>query len=371
MVAKQRLIETAAAILMLTLIVSCFEGSGGNAGGSSSSTVTVTSGNSGTVTTGSSVSHNQAKDCLLCHNTELQSSGNLIIGGTMYIASSVSSVDDLDNCYVDNSNATASSIRIQFVDNNSNVAVDSNNYIDSFSKGYNARGNLFILGRMMTTNLSGSYYIRLLNSNGVQIAGSNRTHNFLNDYSSTYPNDVNNRYSCNACHLSSPSGGAPGLIYPNMSHNQGKDCIQCHNTFPASDNRTLTVGGTFYSSVNDTSNVCIQSPRLQLLDDSNNVVYDTAAYMNAGISGNYGKGNFSIMSQSLASLKGSYFTRIMAPDGTILAASTLKHDFISSYDNITPADLFNRYSCNACHNTSPSFSAPGLLYPNVNSLKCQ
>ncbi|WP_420266775.1 hypothetical protein [Candidatus Magnetominusculus dajiuhuensis] len=419
---KKILIETAVAVLMLTLLTSCFNKGGGSSGGGSGSgtggVIPVTSGTVSTVTATAGNSHNQAKDCLLCHNTGLQSSESLVIGGTMYVASSVTNVNDLNYAYVDDLTTAGNGIiRIQFIDNNTNVAVDSIYYTDTSSKGYNAKGNLFILGRMMSSGLLGSYYIRLLDSNGSLIAQSDRVHRFSSAYNSSYPNDPNNMYSCNACHMLVPSGGAPGLLYPNMAHYQGKDCLQCHNaatsarsigivpghavtaprpnTTPApwsatgmfpppvhsgvvmhsiadsSSTRALTVGGTLYLSATDSNNVCVSSLRLQLLDDNSTAVYDTATYTNAGISGNYGKGNFAIMLLSLASLKGSYFTRILAPDGTILAASALKHDFTTSYSSGTPTDLLNRYSCNACHNTTPQNSAPGLLYPNVNSAKCQ
>ncbi|MBF0516882.1 MAG: hypothetical protein HQK97_07145, partial [Nitrospirae bacterium] len=350
---------------------------GGNSSGSgavSGGPIVVSTGASGTVTTGNSNasstgSHYQAQDCLLCHNTQQQSSSNLIIGGTMYNASSVSNVNDLNNCYVDNLNtASPTIVRIQFLDNNTNVAADSIYYMDTSSRGYNAKGNLFILGRMMT-NLLGSYYIRLLDSTGTQIARSNRMHRFLQIYNSAYPNDPNNMYSCNACHMSVPSSGAPGLIYPNMRHNQGKDCLQCHNADPTSS-KALAAGGTLFLTATDTNNVCASYLRLQLTDDNNTPVYDTANFMNAGISGSYGKGNFSIMSLSLPSLKGSYFMNILTPEGTVVASSTLKHDFTTAYNTGTPADLSNRYSCNACHSANPQNDAPGLLYPNINSWKC-
>ncbi|MEO5359760.1 MAG: hypothetical protein H7843_04860 [Nitrospirota bacterium] len=370
MTTKKILMAAATSMLMLVL-VSCGGGSGGDSGGSSSAgttgyyypvtsgtTISNNSGNSGTVT---SSAHNQAKDCLLCHTADLQSSSRLTVGGTMYTAASVSSVNDLNYAY-------NGIIRIQFLDNNTNVAADSIYYTDPSSKGYNARGNLFILSRMMPA-LLGNYYIRLLDSTGAQIAKSNRMHRFSYAYNSTNPIDPTNMYSCNACHMAVPSGGAPGLIYPNTSHNQGKDCLQCHNVDPASA-KALTVGGTFYLSASDPNNLCSSSLRLQLVDDNATVKYDTANYMNAGISGNYGKGNFSIMTVSLASLTGSYYVKILSPDGTLLAKSSTQHNFTSAYNTTTPADLSNRYSCNACHGMTPLNDAPGLLYPNVNSAKC-
>ncbi|MBF0319522.1 MAG: hypothetical protein HQL01_06950 [Nitrospirae bacterium] len=365
------LINTTLAILLLTLIAACGGGSGNDSGSSGSSStgyyypVSSSGGGSSTINPGTVPStnnvHNQAKDCLYCHNADLQSSSRLIIGGTMYLASSVTNTGDLNNAY-------SGIVRIQFLDNNTNVVADSVYYTDPSSKGYNAKGNLFILGRMMPA-LLGNYYIKLLDTTGTQIAKSNRMHKFTYAYNSANPIDPNNMYSCNACHLSIPSGGAPGLIYPNVSHNQGRDCLLCHNADPSSG-KVLTVGATLYLSTTDSNNICGTSLRLQLIGDNSTVVYDTATYMNAGISGNYGKGNFSIMALSLPSLNGSYYINILSVDGTVLASSSTRHEFTSSYNSGNPSDPQNRYSCNTCHSTTPANNAPGLLYPNVNSAKC-
>ncbi|MBF0555062.1 MAG: hypothetical protein HQK96_10995 [Nitrospirae bacterium] len=82
MLTKKVPIKTAAAILMVTLLVSCFDKSGGGGGGSGSGAAvvpSVTSVTVPTVTATAGSSHNQAKDCLLCHNTGLQSSESLVL----------------------------------------------------------------------------------------------------------------------------------------------------------------------------------------------------------------------------------------------------------------------------------------------------
>lgn len=158
-------------------------------------------------------------------------------------------------------------------------------------------------------------------------------------------------------------------------HFQGIDCLSCHN-IDLSEEKRLTVAGTVFLSpvVGDTydlSNVCNGPLRLQFLDFSLNVKYDSKDYEDPGSRGYKGKGNIFILKRKLASLNGTYFIRILSEDGAQLAQSLTPHSFTASFDNLNPADLSNRFSCNACHSRNPSSGAIGGIYAQDNVNKCQ
>lgn len=157
-------------------------------------------------------------------------------------------------------------------------------------------------------------------------------------------------------------------------HFQGRDCLSCHNVDLAAD-RHLTIGGTVFLSpdagdIDDLSNVCNGSLRIQLLDTDSNVIYDSINYDDPGSKGYKGKGNIFILKRKLASLQGYYYINIVSADGTTIAQSGM-HTFTSSFDKTNPADMSNRYSCNACHSTTPVNGAPGLIYAAVYTDKCK
>ncbi|QWR76221.1 hypothetical protein [Candidatus Magnetomonas plexicatena] len=184
-------------VLMSLVTVSC--GSSGSDGGSSSSS---SSSGSGTGW------HNQGRDCLYCHNTDLTADKHLLIGGTVFKTVTVSDVDNT-------ANACNTTVYVQFVDSAFKVVYDSSNYTDTTSSGNNGTGNVFILSRQLLT-LTGQYYMRLVTSDNVTIAHSRNLHSFTSAYSSSNPSDLLNRYSCNACHTAAPQGGADGYLYPNI-----------------------------------------------------------------------------------------------------------------------------------------------------------
>lgn len=156
-------------------------------------------------------------------------------------------------------------------------------------------------------------------------------------------------------------------------HFQGRDCLSCHMV-DLQAQRHLTVAGTVFKTpsvtdLDNLNNVCNGNLRLQFLDTSLNVAFDSRDYEDQASKGYKGKGNVFILNRKLASLQGVYFIKILTEDGTQLAQSGI-HQFTASFDKNNPADLTNRYSCNACHSLTPAGTAPGLIYPTSNTDKC-
>ena len=181
------------------LLTSCGEGEEGE--GTNTSTITKQG------------FHMSGRDCLACHNYDLQSVRHLTVGGTVFKTQTVNNVNDVNNLCGGN-------LKIKFIDasNPSNV-IDSTNYEDPNSKGYKGKGNVFILSRKLP-NLQGNYYVQITDENNNVIAVSKLPHAFTSGYYDiTNPSDLSNRYSCNACHSVKPKGGAPGVIYPNTNSN--------------------------------------------------------------------------------------------------------------------------------------------------------
>ena len=147
--------------------------------------------------------HFQGRDCLACHNVDLQDERHLFIGGTLFKSSVVNDQDDL-------ANSCGGEWVINFLDSGSNTIHSSLSFTDSNSKGYKGKGNLFILARMLDS-ISGDYYVQIEDKFGNEVALSNGLHNFTyNNYDITNSADYANRRSCNACHV---TGGATAPLF--------------------------------------------------------------------------------------------------------------------------------------------------------------
>ena len=155
--------------------------------------------------------HFQGRDCLACHNVDLQESKHLLFGGTLYKEKSVVNQDDLNN-------VCGGDYIINYLDNNSNIVYSSKDYIDVNSKGNKGKGNLFILKRELPLISWGSYTIEVTTQDGTTMAKSGPTHSFTSQgYDINTPVDYANRVSCNACHI---KGGEQPPIYVNFTANQ-------------------------------------------------------------------------------------------------------------------------------------------------------
>jgi len=150
--------------------------------------------------------HMQGRDCLACHNYDLEENKHLTIGGTVYKTATVTDPDNLDN-------VCGGEIYVRLVNPYTNEVIDSRDYIDEDSKGYRGKGNIFILTRLYLV-LQGEYIVQIIDKNNNILATSN-THYFQTGYDINNPADTLNRYSCNACHSINPKGGAPSVIYVN------------------------------------------------------------------------------------------------------------------------------------------------------------
>lgn len=157
--------------------------------------------------------HMPGRDCLACHNYDLELEKHLTIGGTVFKGLDINNVDDINSLCGGN-------LKVKFIDatNPSNV-INSADYEDLTSKGYKGKGNIFILARKLP-NLQGEFFIQITDENNNVIAVSNTPHSFKSGYYDiNNPYDSSNRYSCNSCHSVKPKGGAPGVIFPNISSN--------------------------------------------------------------------------------------------------------------------------------------------------------
>ena len=148
--------------------------------------------------------HFQGRDCLACHNVDLQGEKHLIVGGTLFKIANVTDQDNLDN------SCGSEELVINFLDSSFNLIDSSRSYSDSSSNGYKGKGNLFILARTMDT-LVGDYYVQITTQNGNELAQSSGLHRFTDTpYDITNSADNANRRSCNACHL---QGGQTSPLY--------------------------------------------------------------------------------------------------------------------------------------------------------------
>ena len=148
--------------------------------------------------------HFQGRDCLACHNLDLQDERHLFIGGTLFKASVVNDQDDLDN-------SCGGEWVINFLDSGSNIVYSSLSYTDSNSKGDKGKGNLFILARMLDA-INGDFTVQITDKLGRELAKSNPlSHQFTYDnYNINESANVDNRRSCNACHI---TGGVSAPLF--------------------------------------------------------------------------------------------------------------------------------------------------------------
>jgi len=155
------------------------------------------------------------------------------------------------------------------------------------------------------------------------------------------------------------------------SHYQNIDCLLCHNGQLTAD-KHLTYGGTLYldnaSAATDFSKMCKEQVYIQM-ENGGTVSYDGRDTVQTSDSGALGKGNL-YLEKSIGNIPtGSYNMRLILGNGTLLAKSGI-HQFNGTYNTLNSADTNNRYSCNACHSTSPTGGASGLMVVDQNLSLC-
>ena len=168
-------------------------------------------GGEGTTTTAKQGWHFQGRDCLACHNSDLNEAKHLLYGATLYKDANVTNQDDLQN-------VCGGEFIVNFLDGGFNLIYSSKDYKAEGSNGYKAKGNLFILQRKLRLFSAGNYYIQITDANGTVMAVTNgATHSFTSqDYLSSNPADYANRLSCNACHI---QGGNQKPLYVQINKN--------------------------------------------------------------------------------------------------------------------------------------------------------
>ncbi|MBU1657533.1 hypothetical protein KKG72_00590 [bacterium] len=167
----------------------------------------------GSETAAASGWHFQGRDCLACHNVDLNTQKNLLLGGTLFKNVGVTDNDDL-------SQSCGGDFVVEFLDASYATQISSNDFEDLNSKGYQGKGNIFMLSRMLNS-LNADYYIRIKDRNtSLTIAQSTTLHSFsAQDYNSNNSTDVSNRNACNACHQKVGQSGAAGPMYANINSN--------------------------------------------------------------------------------------------------------------------------------------------------------
>ena len=133
--------------------------------------------------------HNKGQDCLSCHNFSL--------AATVYQNAG-------------NGTPCNGALHVQFLDSTTKaVVIDSTNLADVTSSG-----NFYIRREPITP---GSYDMRIISGNGTVLAQSALPHTFTSGYKIGNAADMNNRYSCNACHKNPPLNGATGSLFTNVN----------------------------------------------------------------------------------------------------------------------------------------------------------
>ena len=147
--------------------------------------------------------HFPGRDCLACHNVDLQASKHLLVAGTLYRDRNVSNQDDINN-------VCGGEIVVNFYDPNNLITpiYSSADEQDVNSKGYRGKGNLFILQRKLGIISAGDYLIELATSNGDVLADKYLHHFSSQPYDINNPADNSNQLSCNACHSSQATSKA-------------------------------------------------------------------------------------------------------------------------------------------------------------------
>jgi len=135
--------------------------------------------------------HFQGRDCLACHNIDLKKERNLFIAGTLFKDSNSAKVDDLNS-------VCGGELLVNFLKSNV-ISYSSKDYKVTSTKGYNGKGNLFILDRT-SPPIAGDFIVQITDVNGNELAKSGANHSFNGvSYDSTKV-DFANRHSCNSCH---------------------------------------------------------------------------------------------------------------------------------------------------------------------------
>jgi len=170
-------------------------------------------GNGSSIATGKQGWHFQGRDCLACHNVDLTENEHLLVAGTFYKDKNVSNQDDL-------SNVCGGNFVINFLDSGFNTIYSSKDYIDVNSKGYNGKGNLFILRRTLSQLSAQTFYVQIADESGLVFGVSNFTHNFTTaDYDINSRIKTSNRISCNSCHT---KDGFTSPLYAQMNADKCK-----------------------------------------------------------------------------------------------------------------------------------------------------
>lgn len=148
--------------------------------------------------------HFQGRDCLACHNTDLGENKQLLYGATLYKTPGEGDRNDL-------AQMCGGEFVVNFLDSAYTVQVSSADYETPGSKGYQGKGNLFVLQRELGS-LQGDYYVQIADKkSGLTLAQSTALHSFNGaDYSVESLMDINNRRACNACHN---EGGMSSRIF--------------------------------------------------------------------------------------------------------------------------------------------------------------
>lgn len=148
--------------------------------------------------------HFPGRDCLACHNYDLQSERHLVTAGTLFKSQTVADVDDTANsCNAD--------LVMNFTDSGGNIVYSTADYYDSDSKGYKGQGNLFLLDRLFDGSLNGTYNILIVEKSSGLTLAAGVDHEFSGgQYSVDNSVDDSNRLSCNACHR---NGGETDPLY--------------------------------------------------------------------------------------------------------------------------------------------------------------
>lgn len=151
--------------------------------------------------------HFQGRDCLSCHNVDLQSDKHLSFAGTIYKDKNVTDVNDLNQ-------VCGGDFVVKFLDTSFATQLSSADNEDIDSKGYQGMGNVFMLKRQ-NIPLNGNYYIQITDRNSSVLAVSG-IHSFNGDeYSIDTADDLSNRVACNACHK---TGGTASPLYAQVNN---------------------------------------------------------------------------------------------------------------------------------------------------------
>jgi len=159
--------------------------------------------------------HNQGKNCLACHNYDLQDERKLLFAGTVYKKEDTTNLDDLNGICGGDLNVNfwnASRTKLMFA---------SKDYIDPNSKGNRGKGNIFILQRLLLNIPKQStkderYFLEITDGKGNIL--TSYIHQFSGlAYDIKTPTDFSNRISCNACHT---KGGVRSPIYVDSDKEQ-------------------------------------------------------------------------------------------------------------------------------------------------------